>query len=262
MEWNFAERKVVDSIDQVPNDFRGLYVEGDGGKFKLDTDDPKVKSAVSAITGLNTALVAARAEARAHKGKVVDLSALAEYGETPETIAESVQQAIDEAKKANKDKSGQDKDQAVKAATDALAEKHAKELEAREKREQALTGQLHQVLVTGAATSALAEANAVDVELALPHVVSQVQVAEDDGKLAVQVVNPGDKSLRYSGTTGKPMTIAELVGEMRGTDKFKVLFKSEDRSGGGTQPTRHGKPMPQGDKRDSVGKISQGLANR
>lgn len=263
MEFNFAQNQTVDNIDSVPGDFRGLYVEADG-KYKLDTDDPKVKSAVSAITGLNTALVAARAEAKAAKGRAVDLSPLADYGESPTTIKETFESKLAEAAKAAKGKGNEDKEQAVKAATDALAAKHARELEALGTREQALKGQLHSVLVTGAATQALAEANAVDVDLALPHVVSQVRVGEDDGKFQVHVIDPADpNALRYSGTTGKPLTIGELVQEMKGQDKYKVLFKSDQRQGGGSPATqRQTAPTPKGDARNSTQKIGDGLAQR
>ena len=260
MDFNFAEHTTVDTLEKVPQDFRGLYVPADGGKFKLDSDDPKVKSAVSAITGLARSLVASRAEAKAARGKAVDLSALAEYGETPETILENVNTKIAEASKAGKGKAGEDKEAAVKAATDALAAKHAQDLKARDDANLALKGQLHHVLLTGEATQALAGANVVDVDLALPHVAAQVQAVEEGGKVQVQVVNQ-DRTLRYSGSTGLPMTIKELVAEMKGADKYKVLFKSEGTTGGGNPPTQRGgtPPMPKGE-RDSVGKIADGLA--
>lgn len=260
MKFNFNKNKVVGSLEDVPEDFRGLYVaDGDTGKFKLDTDDPKVKSSVSAIIGLNTALVASRAEAEAARGNAVDLSALSDFGDTPEAIAETVTARIAEAGKAAKGKGNEDKEAAVKAAQDAMAQKHTKDLELHSNRNTALTSQLHGVLVTGAATSALAAAKAIDVDLVMPHVINQVTVQEDNGKFTVAVINP-DKTPRYSGTTAQPMTIEELVTDMKGADKYKSLFASENASGGGANPAQRNNPVPTGDNRSSTGKIESGLA--
>jgi hypothetical protein len=42
--------------------------------------------------------------------------------------------------------------------------------------------------------------------------------------------------IRYSGVTGAPMSIKELVAEMKGHDRYAKLFASEAASGAG--PTR------------------------
>ena len=259
MKFNFAENKTVDKLETVPEDFRGLYVEKEG-KFVLDTEDPKVKSAVSALLGINTALIASRAEAKAAQGRAVDLSSLAEYGETPTTIAETFVAKLAEVAKAGKGKGGEEKEAAVKAAQDAMGLKHAADLKGHADRNVALTTQLHTVLVTGEATNALAAAKACDVDLVMPHVINQVKVAEAEGKFTVSVVNP-DGTPRYSGTTGAPMAIKELVEDMRGTDKYKSLFQSDNTTGGGTAPTnRAAGGMASGGKKSSTQKIAAGLA--
>jgi len=265
MEFNFNDNSVVESIDKVPQDFRGLYVEGDDGKFKLDTTDPKVKSAVSAITGLNKALVASRAEARDAKGKVIDLSALSEFGDTPDAILEGVNTKIDEIKKASKGKGAEDLERQVTKIKEELAKSHAVELEKAVKRGDALQGQLYTLLVQNEATMALAEAKAIDPDLARPFIEKQVKVTEENGKFEVHVIDEaGDP--RYSGTTGTYMSIKELVAEMKAKEKFAPLFKSETQSGGGGDPhkasggVRRGGEQ-QGDK-SSIDKISSGLEKR
>lgn len=260
MEFSFNDNQTVPSDKfetTVPADFRGLYVERDGSHV-LNSEDPSVSSAVKAIVGLNKSLVAARAEAKSHKSKAVDLSPLGEYGETPEQIAEGIEAKIQEIKDASKTKGGEELERRVTKIKEDLSTAHRSELEGRDKRIEALTGQLHGHLVTSTATAALAEAGAIDVDLVLPHLVSQVKVSEEDGKFTVNVVDAaGDP--RYSGTTGAPMTIKELVSEMKANQKYQPLFKSEAHSGGGTRPTAH-RPAGGGGEKTSLQKIGGALA--
>jgi len=257
MEFQFIPE--VASLDAVPQDFQGLYSEGEGGKYVLRTDDDGVKSAVSAITGLSKALKVARAEAQGWKGKSVDLSALAEYGDTPESILEGFQNTLAEATKGKKTQ--EDFQRQVEKIKSDLGSEYAQKIEAEQKRAEALKNQLHSILVTGEARSALAEAGAIDTDLALPFLTQQVKVSEEDGKFQVMVVDhAGDP--RYSGVTGAPMSVKELVAEMKGQEKFGPLFKSDQRSGGGTKPDvgRRQTQAPRGgDDLSSTGKIAQGL---
>jgi len=242
MEFNFNQ--TVDTIESVPKDFQGLYVENDG-KYTL-SDDAAVKSAVSAITGLNRSLKAARGEAKDLKSRQIDLSSLSEYGSTPDSILEGFQASMSEATKGKK--SQEDFQRQVTKVKEDLGQAHQAELLKEQARSQALTGQLHGILVTGAARSALAEAGAIDTDLALPFLSTQIKVTEEAGKFAVNVVDStGDP--RYSGTTGAPMSVNELVEEMKGQEKFGPLFKSDKASGAGTKPNqaRQGVPKDTGD---------------
>lgn len=268
MEFNFSQNTVVDNIDKVPADFQGLYRKDEAdGKFKLDSDHAGVKSAISAITGLSTAIGRARAELKAAKDRAVDLSALADYGATPEEIVAAFNAKIEEISKGKKGVNvTEEVDKAVKAAKEALAQTHMGELKKHEERNGALRNQLYSLLVTNSATTALAEANALDPTLVLPFVREQVKVDEEDGKFRVYVVGEtGD--VRYSGTTGEPMSIKELVGEMKSTERFKPLFKSESHTGGGADAHTTGagrKPVTTsaGGEKSSVQKISHGLGQR
>ena len=134
MEFDFNKSLSVDAIESVPEDFRGLYVEDEGGKFKLNTDDETTKSAVASITRLNKALVASRAEAKANKAKQVDLSALAEFGDTPDAILEGFNAQIEEARKAGKGKDAEALERQVSKIKEDLQKAHQAELDARDKR--------------------------------------------------------------------------------------------------------------------------------
>lgn len=254
MEFDFS--KPVTNIDAVPKDFQGLYSQSDDGKVSLRTDDPGVAAATAAILGLNGALVASRAEARNAKGNRVDLSALADYGSTPQEIAEAVQSRITEAGK-NKNTAVEEQ---VARIREELSQKHAGDLTAKDKINEALRGQLYTHLVTSEAVKALSEAGAIDPDLILPMLKTQVGVVEENGGFDVRILGSnGDP--RYSTATGNPMSIPELVAEMKGNDKFGPLFKSEKQPGGGKLPGNSSHNRQQ-EELSSVGKISAGLVKR
>lgn len=250
MDFEFQE---VESLDVVPEQFRGLYAEADG-KFRLNET---YKGVAEAVNGLNRSLKASRAEAKALKGSKVDLSALADFGDSPEAIAQAVQDRIKELESqlANGDKAKLNLDK----VKEDLAKAHSKDLEKVTKRSEALQTQLYGLLVENAATTAIAELKGIP-ELLMPFVKTQVNVVEEEGEFRVFVVDvQGDR--RYSGVTGQPMSIKELVSEMKANEKFGRLFESEAPQGGGTPPGGARRPSQQpAGERSSVDKIAAGLA--
>lgn len=250
MEFEFQP---VDTIDAVPEPFRPLYAAMADGKFGVaDTH----KGAAEAIVGLNRSLKAARQDAKSKTP--TDLSSLSEFGTTVDEINTAVRTRMTELQnqlaqgdtaKLNLDKIRQE-----------LADGHSKDLLKHTTRIEALQAQLYDRLVTSEAVSAIAEAKGIP-ELLMPFVRNQVKVAEANGKFDVYVVDQaGDQ--RYSGITGQPMTIRELVNELKANEKFGRLFESESGQGGGTPPRTPGQrpPAQPGATRSSTDKISAGLA--
>lgn len=261
MEFDFNKSQTVETLEAVPVDFRGLYAEADG-KFKLATDDPKVGSAVSAVLRLNQSLNSERTGHDKTRAKVVDLGGLSEYGSTVEEILEGFNAQVETLKKGAKNKGAEDLDRQVTKIKEDLAKTHTTEKEALGNRITALTGQLHGLLVTNTATTALTAAGALDAELVLPHLNTQVKVSEEEGKFNVHVVDKAGDT-RYSGTTGSPMSISELVLEMKANDKYKPLFKSEAPAGGGKGPTQRRQQTIPGQGQEDLTpqqKIAKGLA--
>jgi len=261
MEFNFNQNTVVEDISRVPSDFQGLYVKDDAdGKYKLRSDDSGVKAAISALTGLNSALTKARGELKDAKGRIVDLSPLADFGDSPESILEAFNASIAKAGK-GKGNVTEEVEKAVKAAKEALGMTHAEELKQHVTKNDVLKGQLYSLLVTNAATLALTEAKALNPALVMPFIKEQVQVEEEDGNFKVRVVGESGDT-RYSGTTGDPMSIKELVGEMKANEKYMPLFQSESHSGGGGDPHAIGQKhriTPGGEEKTSQQKIASGL---
>lgn len=261
MEFDFSSNTSVADLATIPPDFQGLYKKGDDGKFALDSDNPGVKSAVAAVTRLNQALKASRAEAKAKK---VDLTPLSEYGDSPEKILEAFNVRISELNESLKKKGGEDLQRQVEKIKQELAGAHARDLQGRDARITALTGQLHSILVDNEAKTALAEAGVIDAELALPFLRQQVSVKEENGKFTVNVLDAA-KDTRYSGVTGAPMTIKELVSEMKANAKYGPLFKSEAPTGGGKGPGSGPNQRQVNTSKDTsqlsaIDKISQGLS--
>lgn len=249
MDFEFG---VVESLDKVPEQFRGLYHEGDGGKF---TVNPDYKGVADAVIGLNKSLKASREDAK--KRTTVDLTPLADFGDSPETIKAAVQAKIDELQgelaKGDKAKLNLDK------IKEDMAKAHSAELTKEKTRAQALQGQLYKLLVENTATTAIVDAKGTP-ELLMPFVANQVKVVEEDGEFKVFVVD-AQSDRRYSSVTGQPMTIKELIAEMKANEKFGRLFESENDKGGGTgaRPGTTQKPPARREELSATAKIAAGL---
>jgi hypothetical protein len=260
MEFEFNPE--VPSIEAVPEDFRGLYHrEGDAGPYKLREDDHS-KSAVRAITGLNTSLKAARRERDEFKGRIVDLSPLKEFGETPDKIKAGIEARINEAKRGQTGKpTSEQLQEAVNAARGEMTQAHEAQVGVLNKRVEALTGQLHETLVSNEITTALAAAKAINPDLMMPYVQRHVAVKEEEGKFVVSVQDK-EGNIRFSPTTGKALTIKELVSEMRGKEEFGSFFGSDKSSGGGTPPGGRRSAPASGEKKTAMDKIKAGIEAR
>lgn len=260
MDFVFAENKEVATLDKVPTDFQGLYKQ-DGDKYVLDTENAATKSAVSAITRLNEALKASRAEAKNFKGQKIDLSSLSEYGTSPEEILAGFKSKTEELE--GKLQGNQEAKLNLDKIKEDLAKAHLKDMQGKDTQMDTMSKQLDKVMVDSVAKSSISEAKG-DVELLLPFVTKQVKnVKGEDGEFRVFVVDAqGDK--RFSGVTGEAMTIGELVAEMKGSEKFNKLFTSEQKSGGGMPPGASNKSLgtqkPNQSELSSMEKITQGLA--
>lgn len=223
----FEFPETVSSIDAVPPDFQGLYAQSGESYVISDT----VKAAAVAMRKISGSLEKSRKEADDYKKKVVDLSPLADYGQTPEEIANKFSERLAESSK-NKI----DIDKMKQEIAQAQAQKFSTETKALQTRNEALTKQLYMLNVRNGATDALT-AEKGNLELLMPHVERQVSQVEEDGKLKAYVVD-AEGTRRFSPTTGEPMTIRELVSEMKGNPIYAPAFESQKKSGGGTQPDR------------------------
>jgi len=249
--WKFQK---VATLDDVPEQFKGMYAENEDKSFSVN---PLLSGAVEAITGLSGSLIASRAEAKANKEAKVDLSPLSDYGTTPGEIKTAMAAKVAELE--GQIKLGSEAKVNIDKVRSDLAEGYAKQTKAQQAKEEALTGQLYKMLVTNEATTAITEQKGV-AKLVMPFIESQVRVVDEDGRHTVKVVDDvGD--VRYSSVTGSPMSIKELVGELKADEAYGRLFESEAKPGGGMPPGGGaGVNKKQGQAMSSVDKINAGLA--
>lgn len=256
MEFQFEGNETVDESafsTKVPQEFQPLYEKGEQG-YVLRNDYAGV---AKSIDGLNRANRAARLEAKDAKKNRPDLSLLSDYGSTPEEIKQAFDSKMEELQQQVNSKSKIDID---KIKND-LQQGHAKELEARDKRNQALTNRLYKEMVENKAVAEITEAKGAP-KLLMPHIHAHVKVVEENDDFSTYVVDK-DGHQRYSGVTGQPMTIKELVAEMKADPEFGRCFESEAPSGGGTHPAGPGRRQPTGQRpQKPVDKIAAGLAAR
>jgi len=209
----------------IPDQFKGLYVTSDDGVATLDAANPAIKGAIEAIKGQRGALAASRKEAADYKGQRVDLSPLSEYGETPEGIHANVTSKIEELTtelgKGSKAKVDIDKIRGD------LEKGFTTKVETLDARNKGLKDQLYDLTVTKAALEAIA-LHKGESALLMPIIKNNVAVVEEDGKTNTYVTD-GEGNRRY-GDTGKPMTVAEFVVELK--TKYPRGFESEAKTGG------------------------------
>jgi len=254
MEFNFNDHLQVDNLEKIPEQFRALYTPSEDGNFTLSKDE-KVVGAVSAITGLAKALTASRAEAKANKGVKVDLSPLADFGETPETIAATVRSQLD-GLQAELAKGGEAKINLDTIKAD-LAKAHSTDLQSKDGEIEALKSSLYTYLVENRAHQDIVSSGGVP-ELLMPVLKQNLRPVVEEGKYTVRVVD-NEGNVRYSGITGEAMTPAERVAELKADEKFGRAFASEAPSGGGAAPSKAVVTRPTDGEMSSVSKISAGM---
>lgn len=241
MKFDFATNRKVKTLDVVPENLRAFYQEGEDG-FDLKTDEVTT-AAVAVITGQNKALVKVRKEVEDAKGaNAVDLSVLAEFGETPEKIAETVKTKIQEL---SNTASNSQKD--VQSRISAIKKEHTEAMQkALAEKDQVLTEQqaiLHNYMLDTSIMTAASAYKGLNGKLVAPFALKQMKVIDVDnsGRPKVVVVDAAGEP-RYSKMAeraGELMQPDELLIEMSEQSDFKPLFPSDQAAtGGGARPQR------------------------
>lgn len=207
----------IDKIDAVPEKFRSLYVEHEG-KFVFQTPD-----------SLARALENAKRERNEAKQRAATVDKWERLGKSPDEISEllAAQRKAEEKKAVE---AGEwDKLRAQ------MNDAHAKALGEKDEALAAMQASLEEYLVDSASIKAIAELDGV-VDLLLPHVKRHIKVVQDNGKYAARVFN--DKGDTRVNAKGEPLTIQDLVAEMRSNEVFGLAFKANTKDGSGA-PSRN-----------------------
>lgn len=244
MTWSFKTNGVVATLETVPEQYRGLYVEGTGehaGKFVIS---PIALQLANDYDGINTVLADERNKSKNKNTEAQTFrTQLAKFGELAQALGLSIEDGADLAELLKGHVEGLN-DQVkggkeAKINLDKVNGEWTKKLTTAVGAEQAKTtkmqGSLERYLIGQAAAEALAKAGATSTKLLEPHVRAHVKVVQDGDDFVARVVDPqGD--IRTNGA-GQPMTVGDLVAEMKTQADFAAAFKSDTKGGGGKQPS-------------------------
>lgn len=272
--FEFGKNLVVDTTDSVPEEYRSLYVEGQGdnkGKFVLSD---AVKSLAVAHDGVNTRLnqvskdktTAGNESAKRRQTIKAIADIFTEFGvdvgdiEQTDVVGKLKETLTDWTSKV---KSGKD----LQVNLDKIKTDYQKRLdEANATNAQTVTAMKNSLeghLIGQAAATALADAKVVQngVELLMPQIKQAVKVVQDEtGQYVVRVVDAqGDA--RSDGKGGW-MTVKDYVAEIK--QKFPTAFLSDSKSGTDKKPIS-GNPIfnsNSDEKKSSFDLISEGLKAR
>lgn len=267
MEFDFEKNAVVESIDTVPEQYRGLYTEATEGdnKGKFIVAD-HAKGIVSSYIGVNQSLNKARGDKKTASdesaGRRLALNAFGELvsdlglepgeeGDLADVLKDHITDLTDKVKGGKQIKIDLDK---VKKEYQAKQDEAigAKDAEITE-----LRGDLHATKVSDVATAAITAAKG-SVELLKPIVERACKVIKEEGRYVVRVVDSqGD--FRSDGSGGW-MGVKELVAELKSSENYARAFDSETPSGSGSKPgSMKQTPGRQTPEMTSTQKIAAGL---
>lgn len=140
-----------------------------------------------------------------------------------------------------------------------MVKKHEEEKKGLEDQNKGLMQQLTDNIIKATATAAIAAAKG-SVGLLLPHVMKQTRMRKNDGGTLIAEVVDGDGNQRVGDSSGTPMTIPQLVDEMKQNDDFARAFEATGASGSGASGDKGAGagPKPTG----TVSRRDQGAVNR
>lgn len=265
--FDFEKNATVNTLDLIPTEFQGLYTKGQDNTYSISEG---VRGLVDAYIGtsktltneqkLKTSANGEAAKARVTLKSIKDLVQTklgvtidddAVLGDTLTAQIDGLLEKINggQALKVDLDKLRAQFDKNVQAAVTASDAKVAK-----------MQSSLEKYLRDGAAASALAAAGTVSPDLLMPHVQQRVKVVQNGDDFIATVVDT-DGNTRMN-SKGVPMSVADLVAEMKTQPAFAPAFKSEAIGGSGKQPGSGNKPVvtpKEGEKPTSISRIEAGL---
>ncbi len=227
-----ALKAIVESPEELPEGLEDHYRERDG-KFLLQVEAVG-GLALEDVSGLKSTL------GKTKRGLEEAQRGLAKFGDLdPERVKSDLARLEELSRLDPETEADRIAENKIKARESQLLEQHKKELDSLVQGQETLKGQLQKVLIDAAATKAIAE-NDGAIELLLPHVRAQARLKQlDGGDYAVEVVGP-DGTPRIGDARGAPMTIDQLVEEMRSSKAYARAFDGSGQAGGGTPSSTGG----------------------
>lgn len=217
----------VESLDAIPENARGAYrQDADGKRWLLDAEDFSTEG--EDVGALRRAHERTKAALREKERKLLDLQGVdAEEYKTLKAEREAREREEAE-KKGHYDKLLAEKDKA-----------YAKELETKESERRAALAAVEEYVIDAQATAAIVSAKG-KARLLLPLVKAQLKATKgEDGKYRVMVLD-SDGEERRNPKTSAPLSIAELVAEMKADPDLGQAFEGSGATGGGASGAQAG----------------------
>lgn len=199
----------VESLDSIGEQHRGLYAEGEDGKFHLQINTPAETNPPASTT----------------PPKVV------------EVIPESVKTQLAEYEEWKKQQQAAEDDKLKKqgdfeALTARMTEKHQQELATKDDAYNGVVQKFHTHLIKSTVMEAITK-HGGDAELLMPHIMPNLKVGDND---SIQVVDSNGEA-RLTAQAGKSdlMTVDEYVLGLKNHEKLGKLFAGSSASGGGSK---------------------------
>ena len=213
---------VVDNLEAVPEPVREFYrADADGKRFILDAEDMG-----TGAEEMRRALARVKDDNR-KKGDT--LSRYAALGKSPEEI-ENLLARETERERAEAEKKGQFDKLLVQKD-----EQYTKELSKKDAERTAALSLVERYVLDAEIAKAVAAHKGM-LKLLAPLVKAQLQALSENGIYRVAVVD-ADGDERHNPKTNAPMTVAELVAEMRNDPDLGRAFESSGTTGGGAAAT-------------------------
>jgi len=220
-----------EAFDKLSEPLKAEYKKQQDGTFLLDVS-PVNDFALENVKGLKTALSSERATRERLENTVKAFEGL-----DPVKAKEALEK-LEKLGTGNHDEKTKAEIEALKKQ---LTEKHVSEISKRDESISLMTKQIEKLLVESAAVKAISDNKGV-VELLLPHVRSFTRMKRlDNGEYVVEVVdaNGNVRITNKSGSTD-PMSITELVSEMKGNKIYSPAFQGSGANGSGSHGGTNG----------------------
>jgi hypothetical protein len=240
-------KAVLNSLDDLSEEIKAHYTEKDG-KFYLDVD--KVDGlALENVDGLKTTVETLRANERNIKADLKNALDLvkkmeSDYKDIDPKSARDALSKIDEI-------ANWDGDTKIKEAIEAnerkanskleeLVKQHNEKVKSLENDLSDRESQLQDAIVNAKIVDAISKEGG-NIDLLVPHVRKFVNMIKDSRGRFVPEVVKDDGTPRIGDAAGTPMTISQLVQEMKTKDTFAAAFPGANNTGTNKSSTEPGK---------------------
>lgn len=233
-----------EEFESAPEGIRGLYKAGEDGNFRLRVK-PKNGWDLQNVAGLSSALNKEKAAVKQLKQNPL----LSAFGDTPVEELQARLAKLEELESMDMNQEvSKQVETRLRNATDAQKAQHNKELQALREKAMKTEAQLQKVLLDGELMSSLTEAGVKKEQAKVLAAYLRPSLKMDiDGSDYKALVMNGDE-VRYN-AEARPLSIKELVAEIKSDKSFEDFFEGRNKQGGGMPADSQG-GMPKGVKKD------------